>query len=336
MYRSAILGCGGRSRGHVNAYAHVKNGQVTAACEMDEKRLNSFCDQFDIESRYTDLHEMLEKEKPDLLHIVTRPSLRVPLMTMVSEHQVPAAIVEKPVAVDGEDYLALLELSQTTTTKFAINHQLHFHPKRLELEQAVREGRIGEVRLLESSARLNLLGQGTHVLELMFAFNNYVKPISVFGQVSGGSQLDSTHPAPDMAEAAIIFEDGSRGVLLCGSNAPVIPGAVSSHHKRIAVYGTRGFVEWQMNAWELGTPDGYESGDKSYGAEDVLGQAGLTDAAFDWIADDSKLHPTRLELSLEQYNVILGLYASSLERKIIELPHTPDGNCLDGLREALA
>ncbi|MCD6506372.1 Gfo/Idh/MocA family oxidoreductase [Candidatus Poribacteria bacterium] len=336
MYKAAILGCRGRSKGHIRAYERVTKGKVVAICDLVEDLLNSFGDEFGIDRRYTDIHEMLDKEKPDLLHIVTRPALRVELLTIAAEHEVPAVIVEKPIAIDGEDYLAICELNKRSSTKFIVNHQLHFHPKRLELQRDVDEGKIGEIRLLEVSARLNLLGQGTHILELMFSFNGHVPATSVFGQVSGDKGLYTTHPAPDMAEAVITFENGTRGVILCGKNAPSVGEGVAEHmHKRISVYGTRGFIQWQMNFWERSTPKGYECGEKSYGAEDLLGQAGLTEAAFEWIEDESRPHPTRLELALQQFNVILGLYASALDRKPIELPYKPDGNFLERLRERL-
>jgi len=335
MYRTAILGCRGRSRGHANAYEHISRGKIVAICDMVEKLLNDFGDQFGIENRYIDLHEMLDKEKPDVLHIVTRPELRVPLMTIVSEHEVPAVLVEKPIAIDSEDYLALVELSKKTSTKFAINHQLHFHPKRLELQRIVEEGGIGDIRFLDTSARGNLLGQGTHVTEMMFAFNGHVAPTSVFGQVSGDGDLDSKHPAPAMIEAAINFENGTRGLIQTGENAPAVSDAGKNRHKRISVYGTRGFVQWQMDAWECSTPDGYESGEKSYGAEDVLGQAGLTEAVFDWLEDDNYLHPTCLENSLQQYNMILAIYASALEHRHIPLPYQPEDNFIERLKATL-
>lgn len=343
MYKTALLGCGERSREHSQAYEHVSRGQIVAICDLKEDLLNAFGENFGIENRYTDIHEMLEKEKPDVLHIVTRPTLRVPLMTIAAEHEVPAAIVEKPIAIDSKDFQALVELEKKSSTKFVVNHQLHFHPKRLELQRDVEEGRIGDVRFLEVSARLNLLGQGTHILELMFAFNGNATPTSVFGQVSGANGLDSNHPAPDMAEATITFENGAkpskstRGLLLCGTNAPSVGGGIPGYqHKRISVYGTRGFIEWQMNAWERGTPEnGYEHGTKSYGTEDVLGQAGLTEAVFDWLEDEDCPHPTRLKLSLTQFNVILGLYASALKHKSIELPYQPEDNLLEELKTTL-
>ena len=95
MYKTAMLGCGGRARGHADAYRFVKRGKLTAICDMNEELLNKFGDDFGISSRYTDLDEMLEKEKPDVLHIVTSPvipssnkRLRYPLMKQASDHGV--------------------------------------------------------------------------------------------------------------------------------------------------------------------------------------------------------------------------------------------------------
>ena len=337
MYKSAFLGCGGRSRGHANAYKHVKNGKLVAICDLDEERLNAAGEAYGIEKRYTDVHEMLDKEKPDMLHIVTAPTLRVQLMTIAAEHEVPVAIVEKPIALEGEDWKKIKELGETSKTRFAINTQLHFHPRNLELKRDVAEGRIGEVRFIDVSARSTILDQGVHVLELGHSYNGFAAPTRVFGNVSGGKTLSSRQPSPDVAEAAVDFENGVRLQLINGEVAPKTTDSdVRYAHKRVSVYGTRGFVQWTMHGWERYTPEnGYESGTHSYGAEDVLGQAGLTDAAFDWVKDPENLHPTRLERSLTQFNIILGAYVSALYNVAVDLPFDPPNGLLDAFRYRL-
>ena len=338
MHKSAFLGCSGRARGHARAYANITRSQMVAICDLKEDLMNSFGDEFGIGSRYTDIHEMLDKEKPDVLHIVTRPALRVPLMTIAADHEVPAAIVEKPIALDSADLKAIRELGQKSKTKFVVNHQLRFHPKFLELRSDVMEGRIGDVRFVEASARLNMLGQGTHVTDLMFAMNDYADPETVFGQAFGTDGFNSTHPTADMAEAYITFANGTHGLLVIGKNAAKVDDIHGeSQHKRVAVYGTHGFVHWQMNAWERNLKDGdYEYGEKSYGEEDVLGQQGLTEATFDWLEDEDKLHPTRLDISLTEFGVILGIFQSVVERAPVSFPsELPDG-LLESLRKALS
>jgi len=337
MFRSAFLGCGGRARGHAQAYSKITRGEMVAICDLDEERLKSFGDNFSIENRYTDIHEMLDKEKPDVLHIVTQPNLRLQLMTIAAEHEVPAAIVEKPIALDTADYEAIRKLGNESKTKFIVNHQLRFHPKVIELRSDVIEGRIGEVKFVEASARLNMLGQGTHVTDLMFAFNDYAEPESVMGQASGVEGFKSTHPTADMAEAYITFKNGAHGLLVIVKNAPSVGDYPQHFHKRVAVYGTYGFVHWWMEGWEKKTKDGsYERGTKSYGEEDLLGQKGLTEATYDWLEDESKLHPNRLDVSLTEFGVILGIFQSVIDHAPVYFPNEFPEGLLESLKTALS
>jgi len=114
MLKSAFLGCGGRSGGHYHAYQHVKKGQLVAVCDIKEELLNTRGEAYGIpaEKRYADVHEMLDKEKPDVLHIVTAPIWRVELMTIAAEHEVPVVIVEKPVVLQGEDWKQIRDLKR--------------------------------------------------------------------------------------------------------------------------------------------------------------------------------------------------------------------------------
>ena len=334
MYKSAILGCGPRARGHARAYEHVAKSKLAAVCDMDEERLHPFAEEFQLSQKYTDVHKMLDKEKPDLLHIVTRPTLRVQLLTIADEHNVPGVIVEKPLALDAADFNAIAELGQRTSTKICVNHQLRYHPETLELLDDVQSGKIGDVRFIDASSRLNLAGQGTHVLNLVFAFNGGVRPDLVFGNVCGNSQLESHHAAPDMAVAQLNFPNGVRCLLACGRNAMFTSDdPTECMHKRIAVYGTKGFVHWQMMSWERSTPEaGHETGEKDYRERDVLGQAGMTDAMCDWLGDDSKVHANCLDTSLAETNTVLGLFASAIHGKPIELPYQPTESLLEGLK----
>ncbi len=334
MYKCAFLGCGPRARRHAQAYRYVKGGQIAAICDMNEERLNAFGEEFGVSARYTDAHAMLEREKPDLLHAVMLPALRVEPMAIATDHQVPIVILEKPIALWGEDWRQIKALGERSKTKFVVNTQLHFHARNLELKADVAEGRIGEVRFVDVSARSTPLDQGVHVLELAHSYNGFSPFQSVFGQVAGAASLQSRQPSPDMATARFLFANNVSASLVCGACAPqATPSDVIYYHKRIAVYGTRGFVGWRMNGWERSTPaGGYESGTHDYGVEDDFAQARLTDACFDWLESAAKPHPTRLERSLEEFNAILGIYVSALTHAPVALPCDPP----DGLAGALA
>ena len=336
VYKSCCLGCGPRARGHAEAYRHVQKARLEAVCDMNVERLDSFGDEFGIPRRYVDLRAMLEAEKPELLHVVTQPAQRVEFFELAKEYEIPAMLVEKPLALDADDFNALAALAKTMKTRVCVNHQLRFHPKVLELLGIVRGGGIGQVRLIDGSARFALAGQGTHILNLMFAFAG-ARPVRIFGQAGGRLDSISHHPCPASAVGEMVFDNGVHGLLASGANAPVVDDPdVPWMHKRVAVYGTKGFVHWTMNSWELYTAEqGYQSGRKEYRDEDILGQAAMTDAVFEWLEDEAKVHPNCLDVSLAESNTVLGLYQSALRHAVVDLPFEPKEGLLAALQARL-
>ena len=333
-FKCAFLGCGSRSNGHADAYALIKRGAAAACCDMNAERLAQYGERHGIAARYTDLDRMLSREKPDVVHMVTPPTLRVELMQRLADAGVPGVIVEKPICIGAEDYRALRRLEATSATKFAVNHQLRHHPKILEFLEDVRAGAIGDVRFLDASAVLPMSGQGVHVLDLMFAFSGYAEVETVFGASSGYDDINGHHPSPRTAESLITFRNGMRAALQAGTGAPVFDKSAPRHmHKRIAVYGTQGFRHWWMAGWEKSLPDGtVEGGAQEYREEDVQGQAGLTNAMFDWLEDDARPCPTNLAASLDEWLVILAGYLSTVEARPVDLPFDPPDDLLEQFR----
>ena len=341
MYKSVIIGVGGgRAHGHADAYQYVKRGRVVAVCDLLQGPMDEFGDKFDVAARYTDYREMFEKEKPELVQVSTHPKVRLEVLEAAEAAGVPLAIVEKPLAIQGEDYIALRDFAAgKPKIKVAINHQLQFHPRRQHLQKLVADGAIGGLRFIEASSGMNLAYQGTHSLQAIGAFNP-ASPTTVFGQVSGADGLQPNvkeHYAPDQSLAAVEYDNGVQATLRCGENAPRVPrGGPIYQHKRIAVYGMKGYIHWTMWGWETFIDGAYDSGEHEYPDEDVLGQAAMCDAMFDWLDDDSKVHPLNLHGALVDFNVILALYASSLNHEVVHIPYEPEADLVPKLRQALA
>ena len=64
-------------------------------------------------------------------------------------------------------------------------------------------------------------------------------------------------------------------------------------------------------------------------------QGGLTEAMFDWLEDEAKVHPTHLDQSLAEFNLLLGIYQSALTHAPVELPFDPPDGLLNSLGEIL-
>lgn len=341
MYKCVIMGVSGfRANGHAQAYDHIRRGKLVAVSTRNRENLEAFAGKYRIPNRYTDYREMFRRERPDLVHVNTPPNVRVEVLQAAAEEGIPALIFEKPIAIQGEDYRQMRDLAARVRTKVAVNHQLHFHPNRYRLQQRVAEGGIGQVVFIDASARLNFVAQGTHMLQSISAFNPGARPDSVFAQVSGARGLEPSprfHLAPDETLADIAYSNLSRAILRCGPGAPRVAEArpvESAHlHKRISVYGSAGSAHWTMWSWRFHGADGrLESGAHDYFEQDVLAQAALTEAMFDWMENDRAVHPLNLAAALVEFNVILGAYRSALKRQVVSLPLEPE----DGLMPALA
>ena len=340
--KCAIIGVsGGRANGHAAAYAHIPRGRLACIATRNRENLDAFGERWSLDTRYTDYREMLGREKPDLVHVNTPPDVRLEVMEAAEAAGVGALIIEKPLAIQAEDYLAILEFSRRCRLKVAINHQLHFHPRRKHLQELVGEGAIGELRFIDASARMNVAYQGTHVLQSIAAFHPLGVPNAVFAQVSGTNGLEASrrnHYAPDATAATIRYEDGVSALLRCGSNgAYVLAGDERVNvHKQLTVYGSEGHVHWSMWGWETLVRGRRERGEHNYPDEDILGQAGMTEAVFDWLEDDSRLHPLNLGTALRDFHIVLKAYMSALQRKEETFASELQPRLIDALRKELA
>jgi hypothetical protein len=54
------------------------------------------------------------------------------------------------------------------------------------------------------------------------------------------------------------------------------------------------------------------------------------------LEDDAAVHPLSLQNSLRDFNVVLGIYSSALQRQVVDLPVTPTADLIGLLRVVLS
>lgn len=338
-YKAALLGCGRRSDAHAEAYAHLPRAEFTAACSRDADLRERFCATFGGLRGYAELTTMLQREQPDILHVVTHPRTRVEILTLASEMGVPAVIVEKPIAMQGEDWAQIDALAKRSSTRFVVNTQLHFHPRNVQLREDVLNGRIGDCLLIDASARSTPVNQGPHVLQLICGYLDHARPRCVAAQAFGKRALTGDGElSPDNVLASVTYDNGVRAMISLG--ADIAPPASQRDsvflHKRIAVHGTRGFVHWSMYDWQRMTAEhGLEQGEHDYIAENEQAQVALTQSVIDWLDDEHHVAPTNLSRACDTFNLLLGIYESAVTRRPVTLPCDPPAEILQRLQAAL-
>jgi len=323
-YKAAIIGCGHRAAAHIEAYYHIPEASVVACCAPSPLRREPLAAEYGL-CAYADVAEMIERERPDIVHFITRPDVRVHIMSLVAEFGVPLCTVEKPVAAGVGDWLELQRLEARSRTKFAICHQFRWHPGLMRCQDAVRGGCLGEVALLDISSGMNIAGQGTHSLNYGRSLVGDPRVRSVFGQWSGWDKEDSFQAAPSSTFALLEFENGIRGIWTSGPVSPRVGDPSTNwQHVRVAAHAKNGRVNYEeFGRWEIVSASGTETGDYgnmgAWASKNLEAQAGFYRAMFRWLEDDSSAPGTNLAVSLHEWAVVLALYQSCLERCPIDM-----------------
>lgn len=110
----AIVGLGVIGKVHLKALQE-QGLTPTAVCDSDKEKLKEY-PQF---STYTDYSEMLEKEKPDVVHICTPHYLHAQMIILALEKNINA-LCEKPLCIKAEDIDKILFAQNHSQAKLGV------------------------------------------------------------------------------------------------------------------------------------------------------------------------------------------------------------------------
>jgi predicted dehydrogenase len=161
--RLALIGAGDRG---YHCYApYIKENpwkaEFTAVAEADEKKRNSFGDDFGIppDKRFNDLFKMLEQPKlADALLICTSDKLhfRPALLAMEKGYHI---MLEKPMSVNPDECIALAEAAEKYRCVFILCYVLRYTAFFTAIREILDEGRIGDVNSIVHMENIPLIDQ---------------------------------------------------------------------------------------------------------------------------------------------------------------------------------
>ncbi len=322
-YKSAILGCGPRAEIHMQAYEGLNEICLSALCDTNRERLDACGDEYGIGRRYTGLQEMLEREKPDILHIVTPPAIREEPMLLAALAGVRGIIVEKPIALDPAQAGAIRYIAERRGLKVAVNTQRRYFATCRQLKKVLDEGLIGDIQWVRAVTRGNILSMGPHMVDLLLFFLNDTSPVNVWATASGMNGYDYGHPAPADMLIRYIFPGGITAY--CEDAASAV-GTIGEddfwQHLEFNFWGSRGRAWWRQNSdWGYHT-EGTAAPvvePTSWAESDVPGQQEFTRAMAAWL-DGREVHLNSLNRALQGFEAIMGAFLSAYTGRVVDLP----------------
>src|SRR5687767_8776545 len=93
--RVVQVGCGGRGQRHTEAMLKCEEIELVALCDHDPERLQAAGERFGLTRLYHDMQEMIRQEQPELVDIITPPTLRAEIVEPALEAGAPALLIEK-------------------------------------------------------------------------------------------------------------------------------------------------------------------------------------------------------------------------------------------------
>lgn len=150
--RIGLIGCGGITGQHLNAYRNAKY-DIAALCDVirsnAEKRQQEYFPEADI---YTDFRDLLARDDIEVVDITTHPEVRPPLIEAAlnaGKH----VLSQKPFVLDLDVGRQLVALADEKKRLLAVNQNARWAPHFSYAREAYRTGLLGRLHGVHVSKR---------------------------------------------------------------------------------------------------------------------------------------------------------------------------------------
>jgi predicted dehydrogenase len=140
-----IVGTGFARTTQIPGFRDCMGAKVVAIASRHRERAEAVASEFGIETVCDNWQELVEHRDVDLVSIVTPPATHVEITLAALDHRT-AVLCEKPMAMDAQQALAMVERAQSAGVLALIDHELRFLNSRRTMRAMLQNGAIGSVR----------------------------------------------------------------------------------------------------------------------------------------------------------------------------------------------
>ena len=319
--KAVQIGCGGRAQTHARAIAQVERLDFTATCDLIEEKAQKTADANGVQHVYTDFRQAIENEQPDVVAFITPPSIRSQVILPILKYRPKALIIEKPMAFSLEEAEKMVAAADEAGTCFVISHQCRYSQEMIQLRDLIQSGRLGKLEKIIVNCRLDLLDQGTHILDLVEMMLPGREPQWVMAQIDGrGSSGNLTS---DHSILQIGYSDGIVGFASIGKRSPVLPENPdnTSLQFQVSAIGSDGYGEATLaHGLDAFFAEG-ESEQSRFPGFDV--NANMTQSLYEEVADvlegKKDKHQASAHGALHVQRILNAAYESSVQGRAISI-----------------
>ncbi len=143
-----IMGPGGIARTFARSLPGSKTGELFAVGSRALERAETFGDEFDIPRRYGSYEELLADDEMDAVYIALPNHAHLEWAVKTAQAG-KAVLCEKPLTINAAEAEQLFATVQDTGVFFMEAFMYRCHPQTQKLVELLRDGAIGEVRVIQ-------------------------------------------------------------------------------------------------------------------------------------------------------------------------------------------
>lgn len=224
-WKAAVIGAGIMGKRWSNGLAKHHRTQLVAVCDLDPERARQSVEPFGA-SAYEDYQEMFDKESLDFVYIATPDFAHREPVVAAAESGVNI-LVEKPLATNVDDAIAMLEAVNKAGVKAEVNFSNRWNPPFAAAKRVLDSGEIGEVvsvntrlncSILTPTKRLPWAAQSTvawflhtHTIDLA-TWMIGKRAVSVYATGVKKKLVSVGVDTYDAIHAVVRYEDGTEGI----------------------------------------------------------------------------------------------------------------------------
>jgi predicted dehydrogenase len=195
--KAALIGAGQIAKQHLSCLKTLPGVELAAICDLSPAAAEAAAERYGIRSWFTDYREMLERARPDVVHVTTPPTSHFGL-AKDSLDAGAHVIVEKPATTTFQQLEALVRRAQDSGRHLVEDYNYVFNHAPQEILRRIESGEFGAVTHVEVLICLDIRGPDG------FADPNSPHPALT---LAGGAIADFL---PHLASLAYLFVGAHR------------------------------------------------------------------------------------------------------------------------------
>lgn len=142
--RIGLIGTGIIAHEHARRYREIPGVTMVAACDLQEGKLNAFCDQYGIANLTIDYRKLLERDDLDAVDVCLHNNLHAPISVDVMASG-KDCYCEKPMAGSYSDALAMQQAAARYKRRLHIQLGMLYGAQMVAAKTIVDSGRLGSI-----------------------------------------------------------------------------------------------------------------------------------------------------------------------------------------------